>query len=45
MRLYAKTGDLRLVQQALGHRQITTTEIYARVENKALRKALENLSL
>jgi integrase/recombinase XerC len=42
--LYAKTGDLRLVQRALGHRHITTTEIYARVENKALRKALENLS-
>ena len=30
-RLYEKTGDLHLVQRALGHRQITTTEIYARV--------------
>jgi site-specific recombinase XerD len=38
------SGDLRLVQRALGHKHITTTEIYARVENKALRKALENLS-
>ena len=45
MRLFSKTGNLRLVQRALGHRQITTTEIYARVEDKALRKALENLSL
>lgn len=43
-RLYAKTGDLRLVQRALGHRHIATTEIYARVEDKALRKALENFS-
>ncbi|MCX5801228.1 MAG: tyrosine-type recombinase/integrase [Candidatus Eisenbacteria bacterium] len=44
-RLYSKTGDLRLVQRALGHKHITTTEIYARVEDSALRKALENLSL
>jgi site-specific recombinase XerD len=42
-RLYSQTGDLRLVQRALGHRHIATTEIYARVEDKALRKALENL--
>jgi integrase/recombinase XerC len=44
-RLYSLSGDLRLVQRALGHRQISTTEIYARVEDKALRNALENLSL
>ena len=31
-RLYRKTGDLYLVQRALGHRHITTTEINARVE-------------
>ncbi len=43
-RLYFQTGDLRLVQRALGHRHITTTEIYARVEDKVLRKALEKLS-
>jgi integrase/recombinase XerD len=42
-RLYAKTGDLRLVQRALGHRHIATTEIYARVEDKALRKAIASL--
>jgi len=42
-RLYAMSGDLRLVQRALGHRHIATTEIYARVEDKALRKALESL--
>jgi site-specific recombinase XerD len=43
MRLYRQTGDLRLVQTALGHRHISTTEIYARVENKTLRRALEKL--
>ena len=39
-RLYRKTGDLYLVQKALGHRQITTTEIYARVSDEALREAV-----
>lgn len=43
-RLYSQTGDLRLVQRALGHRHISTTEIYARVEDRALRKALARLS-
>jgi len=39
-RLYEKTGDLHLVQRALGHRQITTTEIYARVGEGALRQVM-----
>jgi integrase/recombinase XerC len=39
-RLYRKTGDLYLVQRALGHRQITTTEVYARVSDDALRTAV-----
>jgi integrase/recombinase XerC len=39
-RLYKKTGDLHLVQRALGHRQITTTEIYAKVGEGALRRAI-----
>jgi site-specific recombinase XerD len=43
MRLFGKTGNLRLVQRALGHRHIATTEIYARVEDKALRKAIASL--
>jgi len=42
-RLYSLSGDLRLVQRALGHRHITTTEIYVKVEDKALRKALANM--
>ena len=41
--LYEKTGDLYLVQRALGHRQITTTEIYARVSDEALRRAVANV--
>ncbi len=43
-RLYEKTGDLHLVQRALGHRQITTTEVYARVGDGALRSALMALT-
>jgi integrase/recombinase XerC len=39
-RLYEKTGDLYLVQRALGHRHITTTEIYARVSDGALMRAV-----
>jgi integrase/recombinase XerC len=39
-RLYQKTGDLYLVQRALGHRQITTTEVYARVSDHALQRAV-----
>jgi len=41
-RLYHKTGDLHLVQRALGHRQITTTEIYARVSDYSLRRAISS---
>jgi site-specific recombinase XerD len=41
--LYRETGDLRLVQTALGHKHVSTTEIYARVEDKALRRALEKM--
>ncbi len=39
-RLYQKTGGLYLVQGALGHRQIRTTEVYARVSDDALRRAV-----
>ena len=39
-RLYGKTGDLHLLQRALGRRQITTTEIYAKVSDEALRWAV-----
>lgn len=39
-RLYRRTGDLGLVQRALGHRSIASTTVYARVDEGALRKAL-----
>ncbi|OPL13603.1 MAG: hypothetical protein AVO39_10410 [delta proteobacterium MLS_D] len=35
------TGDLRLVQQALGHEQITTTTIYAQVQQQRLSEAAD----
>ena len=39
-RLYRMTGDLRLVQRALGHRQVTTTEIYTHLCDQSLKKAI-----
>ncbi len=39
-RLRERTGDLRLVQAALGHRQIATTEVYAAVTGQDLRRAI-----
>jgi len=42
-RLYDKTRDLYLVQKALGHQQITTTEIYTRISNQSLKKAINLL--
>jgi len=39
-KVYPQTGDLYLVQRALGHRQIATTEIYARVSDDRLRRAM-----
>ena len=43
MNLYRKTGDLRLVQTTLGHKRITTTEIYATADDRRLKRALEKL--
>jgi site-specific recombinase XerD len=42
-RLYHKTGDLHLVQRAPGHRQITTTEVYARISDDSIRHAIGRL--
>jgi integrase/recombinase XerC len=41
--LYANTSDLLLVKRALGHRDISTTEIYTHLTDEALEDALENL--
>ncbi len=40
-RLYNQTGDIRLVQVALRHEHVATTEIYAHVNPLRLRAALE----
>jgi site-specific recombinase XerD len=44
-RIYEKTGDLRLTQRALGHKRITTTEIYAQVADSRLKRAVQSLDL
>ena len=41
VRLYAQTRDLRLVQRALHHRQVSTTELYTRLADDGLERALE----
>ncbi len=42
--LYQRTGDLFLVQQALGHSSIASTVIYARAGRSALRGVMESAS-
>jgi len=42
-RQYVRTNDLLVVQRALGHRQIATTEIYTHLVDGALEEALERL--
>lgn len=41
--LYANTSDLLLVKRALGHRDISTTEIYTHLADQVLEDALERL--
>jgi site-specific recombinase XerD len=38
--LYRKTGDILLVREALRHRSIASTLVYARVDGERLRRAL-----
>jgi len=40
--LLNKTGNLLLVQKALGHRNVTTTQIYAHVADSILEEAIED---
>jgi site-specific recombinase XerD len=39
-RLQERTGDLRIVQAALGHRQLATTEVYTRPSSADVRQAV-----
>lgn len=40
--LYERGADLRVIQDMLGHKSITTTEIYSHVNNKYLKETLKN---
>jgi len=41
-RLFEKTNNLRLVQRALGHRRVTTTEIYTQLADTDLKCAMQD---
>lgn len=43
-RLYNQTGDIRLVQRALRHSHVTTTEVYAQVEAQRWREAVSMIA-
>ncbi len=42
--LYNATGDIRLVQKALRHEHVTTTETYAQVDPRRMKTAVDALS-
>jgi site-specific recombinase XerD len=42
--LYNQTGDIRLVQQALRHQHVSTTEIYAQVDPLRWRREIAALA-
>ncbi len=41
--LYSRTGDILVVKRALGHRDLSTTEIYTHLVDDALEDAIEGL--
>lgn len=41
--LHNRTGDLRLVQEVLGHASVTTTQVYTLVRVDQMRKAMDSL--
>ena len=44
-RLYEQTRDIRLVQRALGHARVTTTEVYTLIDDTAVHRAVGKLKL
>jgi hypothetical protein len=40
MSLYQRTGDILLVKEALHHRSITSTLVYARADAERVRRAM-----
>ncbi|HNR36106.1 MAG TPA: tyrosine-type recombinase/integrase [Candidatus Hydrogenedentes bacterium] len=42
-RLYEKSGDLLVVQRALGHKHLATTTIYTHLRDEQLQNAIEDL--
>ena len=43
--MYEKYGDLYLVQELLGHKQITTTTVYAKLNKERVHRLGRALSL
>ena len=41
--LYSRTGDILVVQRALGHRDLSTTQVYTHLVDDALEEAIERL--
>ena len=41
--LYSRTGDILVVQRALGHRDLSTTQVYTHLVDGALEDAIERL--
>ena len=44
-RLFNSTGNIELVRKFLGHRAVTTTQIYAEAEDKDVREAVDALEV
>ena len=40
--LLSRGVDLRIIQESLGHKDISTTQIYTHIQSNKLRKILEN---